>query len=108
MLKDSEARARYLLELNGVKLEEGAEARDSSFLMKVFEMREEIDDAVAGKDLVGLQGCLKVVEEEISALCDVLAKNFSESTLDAAYDNTVKLIYFKRMHTEIAKHMPAK
>ena len=107
MLKDSEGRARYLLDLNGVKLEDGAEVRDSAFLMKVFEMREEIDDAVGSKDVKSLRSCLKVVDEEMAGICDALTKNFAEKELEAAYDNTIRLVYFKRMHTEIAQHMPA-
>lgn len=83
-LKDPTARARYLLQMQGVDThEESNTAMPADFLMLQMEWRESIDDARAEGDVAALEKLLKKTQLEAKALHTHLHK-----MLDAADSGT--------------------
>lgn len=50
-LKDPLARAKYLLELQGVEVGESDSLEDPALLMEVMEIREELDEATTEEEV---------------------------------------------------------
>ena len=68
-LKNPTARARYLLHINGVDTqEESNTAMPAEFLMLQMEWRELIEDAVAERDIAGLEKLLIKIRHEATSL----------------------------------------
>ena len=79
-LKNPTARARYLLQINGIDThEESNTAMPADFLMLQMEWRESIEEAVAERDVDALEKLLKKTQQEIRALQTQL-----QTLLDAA------------------------
>jgi molecular chaperone HscB len=68
-LKNATARARYLLEINGIDTaEESNTAMPPDFLVLQMEWREAIEDARASNDVAALQGLKKDLQQEAGAM----------------------------------------
>lgn len=50
-LKDPLARAKYMLQLEGIQIEESASLEDPELLLEVLEMREELEQATSEDEL---------------------------------------------------------
>lgn len=105
ILKDPLARARYLLELKGVALDDTR--LDGGFLMQQMELRERMDavkGAVdAGQRLYELRDVICTLE---SQLLDELSSSFSDGSpqaLQRARDASRKLQFFHRLGEEMAQ-----
>ena len=59
-------RAIYLMELNGVHLKDEIEVKDSNFMMEIFELNEEIEEADLPK--------AKSLQDRIETMLSVLQK----------------------------------
>lgn len=79
-LKDPTARARYLLQIQGIEThEESNTAMPAEFLMLQMECRESIEEAGAERDLASLEKLLTKTRQEARELQQHL-----QETLDAA------------------------
>lgn len=102
-LKSPLARARYLLQLNGVDTrEETNTAMPPAFLMRQMEWREAIEEAEQAGDLAALDRLLAELRRETVALTDAL-----HAELDSAHDyagaaeSVRKLRFLDKVQTEI-------
>lgn len=105
-LKDPLARARYLLEIGGIELDDRDTQLDGAFLMDQMELRERLDEAKSAADA---DQRLLVLSQDIStrerALIDELEKLFQTPGRDAllqARTVTRKLQFFRRLADELA------
>jgi molecular chaperone HscB len=86
-LKNPTARARYMLELQGIStLEESNTAMPADFLMLQMEWREAIEDAKAAKDITALDAQLVEMKKMAKSLQENLIACFSDKNklLEAA------------------------
>lgn len=104
-LKDPLSRGRYLLELQGVDLNDADTAFDSAFLMEQMELRERLADV---KNSAEPELQLNKVAADIAAhsqlLVEKLAMLLCETdveSLQKARDVTRKLQFFRRLNEEI-------
>ncbi len=109
-LKDPLARARYLLELRGVELDEKNTAVDSAFLMEQIELRERLADVrlCVGKDGVDSHQQLHSIAQDINTHAKILTIKMAEllqasdtDSLQQARDITRKLQFFRRLNEEV-------
>jgi len=84
-LKDPLARARYLLELKGLLVDdEQATIRDIEFLEQQIELREELADIRDASDpLTSLLDFMNQVEQTVKACINKLKKNFAVADVAA-------------------------
>jgi molecular chaperone HscB len=105
VLKNPLSRGRYLLELQGVDLDDTDTAFDGAFLMEQMELRERLADV---KNSAEPEAQLKKIADDIAAhdkvlvaqLGELLIKKNAES-LRQARDVTRKLQFFRRLNEEI-------
>ncbi len=104
-LKSPANRAKYLLELQGIKaISETNTAMPTDFLMQQMEWREALEDAKAAKDIVALEQLHAEIQLEGKALhanlVDLLdiKKDYSTAT-----DTTRKLIFIDKVCADINK-----
>jgi len=104
-LKDPLARARYLLEIAGVEMNDRDTQLDGAFLMDQMELRERLDDAKAAKDSgQRLSALSRDIGEREQALLGELADLFQTPTQEAllqARTLTRKLQFFRRLAEEL-------
>lgn len=92
-LKHPTARARYLLQLQGVATdEEHNTAMPADFLMAQMEWREAMEDAKQGKDIAALDALLSDMRQQASALQQAVALEISTTPAQAAL--TVRKLRF--------------
>jgi len=103
-LKDPLARARYLLEISGVVLDDLDTAFDNEFLMEQMDLRERLGDV---KKCADPQQQLQEIADDISArkkeITEAVALLFVENTdeaLEKARNLTRKLQFFSRLEEE--------
>jgi molecular chaperone HscB len=104
-LKNPANRAKYLLELQGIKaIVETNTAMPTDFLMQQMEWREAIEDAISSKSITTLENLLseiqveaKVLQENLVNLLDV-KKDYATAT-----DMTRKLIFIVKVSEDINK-----
>lgn len=83
-LKHPLARARYLLQLQGVDTQEETNtSMPAAFLMEQMEWREAIMEAKAGRDLDGLEKLARELRTEIAALSEEMQLSL-DNTRDLA------------------------
>ena len=104
-LKDPLARARYLLELNGVELNDTDTRLDGAFLMQQMELRERMD-AVRGADdaelrLQRLSDDIRSLERQLVEELGRLFADGSAAALQQARDASRKLQFFHRLGEEL-------
>lgn len=105
-LKDPLARARYLLEIAGIELDDRDMQLDGAFLMEQMELRERMDEARAAADAgQRLTALSRDIDARQQALLGELAALFRDSDRDAllqARTLTRKLQFFRRLVEELA------
>ena len=111
-LKNPTARARYLLQINGIDThEESNTAMPADFLMLQMEWRESIEEAVADGDVAALEKLLKKTQQEARELqtqlhamldADLPAEADSEAYRQAA-EAVRKLSFIDKVRDEIAQ-----
>ena len=101
-LKNTTARARYLLQLNGVEtLEESNTAMPADFLMLQMEWREAIDDANTAKDVSALEALLDEIKQMTKALSKNLSTQFAEKAYEMASESVRKLSFIDKIRADI-------
>ncbi len=104
-LKDPLARARYLLELKGIALDDADAALDGAFLMEQIELREAMADVRDSAD--PHQALQKVAQDiagrkwEIIGSMASLLQQEDDVALRQARDETRKLQFFYRLEEEL-------
>jgi molecular chaperone HscB len=111
ILKDPLARARYLLELQGIELDDMNTAFDGAFLMEQMELRERLGDVKESADphqqlqmIAGdISARIKELTESMASFLreGCLAGDKDEEALQHAKDLTRKLQFFRRLEEEI-------
>lgn len=92
-LKHPTARARYLLQLEGISTdEENNTAMPADFLMAQMEWREAMDDARHARDITALEALLKDMRQQTRALQQEVAVQISQDPSQAAL--TVRKLRF--------------
>lgn len=103
-LKNTTARARYLLQLNGVEtLEESNTAMPSDFLMLQMEWREAIDDACAANDVLALDALLNEIKQMAKSLSKTLSIQFTEKAYIQASESVRKLSFIDKISADILR-----
>ena len=104
-LKDPLARARYLLELKGVDLNDTDTALDGGFLMEQMELRERLEEAKGAADspqrLQKLGDDIRGHEDALVAELQKLFDNGDAQALAKARDASRKLQFFRRLADEL-------
>jgi molecular chaperone HscB len=104
-LKDPLDRARYLLEIAGVEMDERGTQLDGAFLMDQMELRERLDETRAAQDSAQrLSELRRDVTVREQALIGELARVFQTPTQEAllqARTLTRKLQFFRRLAEEL-------
>jgi len=106
-LKDPLARARYLLELKGVALDDADTRLDGGFLMQQMELRERMG-AVKGTDdaeqrLHKLHDDIRQLERQLVSELSTLFADDSPQALQQARNVSRKLQFFHRLGEELAQ-----
>ena len=106
-LKDPLARARYLLELKGVDLDDTDTSLDGGFLMQQMELRERMEAVKGAADaerrLQALHGDIGKQERELIAELSRLFADGSAEALQQARNASRKLQFFHRLGEELAQ-----
>ena len=106
-LKDPLARARYLLELKGVVLDDTDTRLDGGFLMQQMELRERMDAvkgaAGAEQRLHKLRDDIRMLERQLENELSALFADGSPQALQRARDASRKLQFFHRLGEELAQ-----
>jgi molecular chaperone HscB len=102
-LKDATARARYLLQINGVDTaEESNTAMPADFLMQQMEWREAIEDARAAKDVSALANLKNELQREAGAMHQQLQVHLDKEHAYAESAEIVrKLSFLDRLRDDI-------
>jgi molecular chaperone HscB len=101
-LKNTTARARYLLQLNGIEtLEESNTAMPADFLMLQMEWREAIDDANGAKNVSALDALLLEIKQMAKSLSQNLNGQFAEKAYVKASESVRKLSFIDKISADI-------
>lgn len=102
-LKNPTARARYLLQLHGMEInEESNTVMPAEFLMLQMEWRESIEEAKAEHDVAALEKLLKKAQQEAKNLQDNLANMLDEhAELQEAAEAVRKLSFIDKICSDI-------
>lgn len=104
-LKDPLARARYLLELLGVELDDMDTAFDGAFLMEQMELRERLADVKGSADphqqLVKITQDINTESKALTAKMADFLQAADADSLQQARDITRKLQFFRRLNEEV-------
>ncbi|WP_041370105.1 Fe-S protein assembly co-chaperone HscB [Methylovorus glucosotrophus] len=107
-LKNPTARARYLLELQGIHTdEESNTAMPTDFLMQQMEWREAIEEARDAKDLDALDNLLKDIQAAAKSLQQDLEQQLGAESaeLTAAAGSVRKLSFVDKLREDILQSM---
>ena len=105
-LKDTTARARYLLQLEGIEtLEESNTAMPADFLMLQMEWRETIDDAVQNKDIYALDDLLVEIKQIATSLISQLSHAFKSKDYTSAAESVRKLSFIDKITADIHRNI---
>ncbi len=104
-LKDPMLRARYLLSLHGVEMDEGKNAtQDAEFLMEQMELREQLAEVREQADpLDAVAKIIGTIDEKIGALIEQLTKQFASAApehLEQARDTVLKMQFLQKLHQD--------
>lgn len=102
-LKDPLARARYLLVLNGIDLDEET-TTDTDFLMQQLELREELAEVrTQAEPFVVIADLLSRIDQNINRLIGQIASRFEAGTptqLEQARELVRKLQFLQKLRAE--------
>ena len=105
-LKTPLSRARYLLELRDVKIDDTDTSMDPGFLIEQMELREQLGAVPDAADsFTALDECRNNIEDRERAMIDVLKNDFAEGTssaLEHARETVRKLQFMQRLLDEAA------
>ena len=105
-LKDSTARARYLLQLEGIEtLEESNTAMPADFLMLQMEWREAINDAMQSKDVSALDNLLIEIKQIATSLSKQLSLAFNHKDYTSAAESVRKLSFIDKITADIHRNI---
>ena len=105
-LKDSTARARYLLQLEGIEtLEESNTAMPADFLMLQMEWREAIDDAMQSKEVSALDDLLIEIKQVAASLSQQLSLAFKHKDYPSAAESVRKLSFIDKITADIHRNI---
>ena len=104
-LKRPLERARYLLKLNGIDINDETDTTvDMEFLMEQMEMRERLAEIRDESDPLGaLFDLSQTIQRKIKAIVDALASQFADitpDTLSLARENVRKLQFLNKLQQE--------
>lgn len=104
-LKNPTARARYLLQLQGVEtLEESNTAMPGDFLMLQMEWREAAEDAEQAKDIAGLDALVATMHQTTSQLHkDLLHALVNHQQLNTAAEIVRKLSFIDKLREDVER-----
>ncbi|KAG6550577.1 hypothetical protein Mapa_007830 [Marchantia paleacea] len=96
------SRARYLLGLHGIKVDEEGTIDDPALLMEIMEIRESLEDVSDVKELQRLQAqnTLRIQDTE-----KVLEKAFAAGDLKKAISWVQRLAYYNKVDEEIVQKL---
>ena len=102
-LIDPVKRARYLLEVNGLELNDETETTsDTEFLMEQLELREQLDECRSKDDPVA---CCEEIAEKLKSRAQQFANEFveklSEQQLEAARQVSRKMQFINRIQEQV-------
>jgi molecular chaperone HscB len=101
-LKNTTARARYLLQLKGIEtLEESNTAMPADFLMLQMEWRETIDDSISNKDVNALDCLLTEIKQNAKQLATQLQQCFDDKAYALASELVRKLSFIDKITIDI-------
>lgn len=102
-LKNPTARARYLLQLNGMEVnEESNTVMPAEFLMLQMEWRESIEDAKAEHDVAALEKLLKKAQQEARSMQESLGDMLDDPAyLQEAAETVRKLSFIDKLCSDI-------
>jgi molecular chaperone HscB len=102
ILKNTTARGRYLLQLQGIEtLEESNTAMPANFLMLQMEWREAIEDAVASNNVNALDQLLIEIKRHAEDLAIQLNESFNDKALILASEIVRKLSFIDKISMDI-------
>jgi molecular chaperone HscB len=105
-LKDDTARARYLLQLEGIEtLEESNTAMPANFLMLQMEWREAIEEATLNQDISSLDALLIEIKKTAYALTQEIAEAFKSKNLTSAAEIVRKLSFIDKITADIHRNI---
>lgn len=99
-LKNPLQRGQYLLQLNGVELDDTDTSMPTDFLMQQMELREEIADIQQQADVNALSGFLTKVQQQQQQLQTELSQQFTQQDFNAARDSVRKMQFFDKIYAE--------
>ncbi|KAI9476618.1 Co-chaperone HscB, C-terminal oligomerization domain-containing protein [Zychaea mexicana] len=102
-LKDPLARARYMLELEGVEVSETESLHDPELLMEVMELREELDEVSTEEELAQVK---QTNDAKYQETVQNLSKAFEKKDLDHAKELMVQLQYWETIRRAIVEWSP--
>lgn len=97
------SRAVYLLEFNGIEIAESDSIQDTSLLLDILELREQLEDAQSEDEVGQLR---KDNQQSIQQTTQQLATTFESENLDAAKNLTIKLRYLSNLDTAARDWQP--
>jgi molecular chaperone HscB len=104
-LKSPLARARYLLELKGITLDDNDTAMDPMFLMEQMELRESLARVRGESDpFAALMALRDTIEAKEQGFIDALTKAFAsagQAELEQARDTVRKLQFMEKLLSEL-------
>lgn len=101
-LKNTTARARYLLQLQGIEtLEESNTAMPADFLMLQMEWRETIEDAISNNNINSLDSLLTEIKLYAKQLASQLKQSFDEKDYALASEIVRKLNFIDKISIDI-------
>jgi len=107
VLRDPLARARYLLELKGVALDDTDTAMDPAFLMEQMELREALGEVRGAQDpFAALNAVRDDIERHERELMQALAALFARDdagSLEQAREQVRKLQFMNRLLDEVER-----
>jgi len=105
VLKDPLSRGRYLLELQGVDLDDADTAFEGAFLMEQMDLRERLanikNSANADQQLLAIANDIASHEQSLLQQLAVLVNDASTDDLQQARLITRKLQFFRRLNEEV-------
>ncbi|MEJ2630634.1 MAG: Fe-S protein assembly co-chaperone HscB [Acidihalobacter sp.] len=108
-LRDPRLRARYLLVLANVALDEERDTlNDPEFLMTQLELREALDEAQHAEDaLTRLDELHDRLRGQRGELIERFARHYAEEALEAAKADVLQMSFFDRLLTQIEERLSA-